>query len=67
MNQLILRISALIAHAACSIVILTIATSYDITLSWISVALFFGLAFILLVLFLKHMFSFIAFLKTKTK
>ena len=67
MELLFVRIGALLAHALLNIVIISYATNYDISGSWVAVTGFVLLLFLLLVLFIRHLLSFIHFIKTKTK
>ena len=66
MNSLFLRVGALLAHVILNIVIVAYATDYDVSGSWLAFIGFLILLFILLALFLKHLISFIQFIKTKT-
>jgi len=67
MNNTILRVGALFIHVIVNIVIVAYVTRYDISGSWLSFAGFMVLLFILLIAFIKHLISFISFIKTKTK
>jgi hypothetical protein len=67
MDNLILRIGALLAHAFLNIVLVSYLFNFDITGSWLAVTLFFVALFILLIFFIKHFISFVNYLKTKTK
>jgi len=67
MNSLFLRVGALLVHAFLNIVIVSYATNYDITGSWLAVGGFVLLLFVLLALFIRHLLSFIKYINTKTK
>ena len=64
MNNKILRTAALLIHALLNIVITSWLTNFDITGSWLMVIVFVLTLFVLVVLFVKHILSFINFLKT---
>lgn len=66
MNTTIFRIAALLIHALVNIAIVVFLTGYDITGSWFRVIGFIIILFVLLVLFIRHIFSFIQFLKTSS-
>ena len=67
MNKLFIRVGALLAHVLLNVVLVTYATNYDITGSWLLTALFSLFLFLLLTLFIWHLLSFIKFIKTNTK
>ena len=67
MNDFVLRTTALILHAAANIIIVTYLFNYDITGSWVFFIGFIALLLLLLFLFIKHLLSYIYFIKTKTK
>jgi hypothetical protein len=67
MDHIFVRIGAILAHILLNIIIISYATSYDISGSWLTATGFFLLAFLLLVLFIKHLLSFINFIKNKSK
>ncbi len=67
MNTFFFRIGALLLHALLNIIVVTWITNFDITGSWIAVIGFILLLFLLLVVFLKHLLSFIHYIKTKTR
>ncbi|MBC7950106.1 MAG: hypothetical protein H7Y42_19640 [Chitinophagaceae bacterium] len=67
MNTLLIRIGALLLHALANFFLLTYLTDYDLTGSWLAIGGFVILLVVLLVLFIKHILSFVYFLKTKTK
>lgn len=67
MNKLLIRTGALLLHAAANIFLVTYLTNFDITGSWLAIAGFVIVMGVLLVLFIKHLLSFLYFIKTKTK
>jgi hypothetical protein len=67
MNQLALRTIFLILHAVANFILITLAFNYDITGSWALFIGFIAVALLLLFLFIKHLLSYIYFIKTKTK
>ena len=67
MSPLALRTTAIILHAAANYVLVTILIGYDLTGSWLKFIGFIVVLLFLLFLFLKHLLSYIYFLKTKTK
>ncbi len=67
MNQFALRTVLIILHAAANFILITILLDYDISGSWVRFIGFIALALLLLFLFIKHLLSYIYFIKTKTK
>ena len=67
MNTFFFRTGAILLHAVLNVILVTWITNFDITGSWLAVIGFMILLFLLLVLFLKHILSFITYIKTKTK
>jgi hypothetical protein len=67
MNTFFFRIGALLLHALLNIIMVSWLTNYDITGSWLAVTGFLCLLFLLAILFIKHLLSFIQYIKTKTK
>lgn len=67
MNTLFFRITALLLHAVANFIIVSYAVNFDITGKWISFIGFILLLFVLLYFFIRHLASFIYFIKTKTK
>jgi uncharacterized MAPEG superfamily protein len=67
MNDFVLRTAALLLHAAANIFIVTYLFKYDITGSWVFFIGFITLLLLLLFLFIKHLLSYIYFIKNKTK
>jgi len=64
-NSLFWRVAALVIHIILNIVIVTRLTDFDLTGSWL---IFFGFLILLLLLiflFIKHVLSFIYFIKNK--
>jgi hypothetical protein len=67
MNKLLIRIAAILVHAAANFLLITWLTNFDISGSWLAVGGFIILLAILLLLFIKHILSFIYFLKKQPK
>jgi hypothetical protein len=67
MNNFFLRILALLLHAAANFLVVTWLLNFDITKKWLYFIGFVALLLALLYLFIRHITSFIYFLKTKTK
>ena len=67
MDAIYLRVGAMLAHVILNIIITSWIVNFDISASWLRVAGFAAVLFILLVLFIIHLISFINYLKTKTK
>ena len=63
MNSLIWRTTAILLHAAANFFLISFLFRYDITGSWIGFIGFIVLALVLLYLFIKHLISFLYFLK----
>jgi LPXTG-motif cell wall-anchored protein len=66
MNNLFIRVAAFLLHIVLNAVIVAYVTNYDISGSWLSFIGFLLLALLLLFLFIRHLISFIQFIKTKT-
>jgi hypothetical protein len=60
------RTALLLLHAALNVFIVTRATDYDITSSWLYTLGFLVLGLLLLAAFIYHLVSFYHFIKTKT-
>jgi hypothetical protein len=67
MNILLMRVVAILLHAVANFLLVTWLTNFDISGSWLAAGGFVVLLAILLFLFIKHILSFIYFLKTKSK
>jgi hypothetical protein len=67
MNAFMLRTAVLVLHAAANILLITFLFNYDITGSWVFFIGFIVILLLLLFLFIKHLLSYIYFIKTKTK
>ena len=67
MNNWIIRLIAILLHAAVSIILVSYIVDFDITGKWITFFGFIVLLLILLFLFVKHVISFYYFIKTKIK
>ena len=67
MNVFLLRTAAIVLHVAASIILVTFLFNYDITGSWVFFIGIITLLLLLLFLFIKHLLSYIYFIKNKTK
>jgi hypothetical protein len=67
MNTTFLRTFLLLLHAAANFLLVTWLVDFDITGSWIRFIGFIVLLLALLYFFIRHVLSYIYFLKTKTK
>lgn len=67
MNTLLLRMGALLLHAFLNFIFISWLFKFDITGSWIAFGGFFLLLFVLLIVFIKHLVSFINYIKSVTK
>jgi hypothetical protein len=67
MDNYVIRIAAIIAHVLLNIVIISFLTDFDITARWITTIAFVLIIFLLFVMLIKHIVSFINYIKTKTK
>jgi hypothetical protein len=67
MNSLFIRVTALLLHAIANFVLVSYLLNYDLTGKWVTFAGFVVLIFVLVYLFIRHIVSFIYFVKTKTK
>ena len=67
MNPLLLRTAAILLHAVANFLLITTLYNYDLTGSWLKFIGFIILVLFLLFLFIKHLLSYIYFIKTKTK
>jgi hypothetical protein len=67
MDNYVIRIAAIIAHVLLNIVIISFLTDFDITARWITTIAFVLIIFLLFVMLIKHVVSFINYIKTKTK
>ena len=63
MNSLIWRSTALLLHAAANFFLISYLFRYDITGSWLYFIGFIAIALILLYLFIRHLVSYIYFIK----
>jgi membrane protein YdbS with pleckstrin-like domain len=63
MNQLILRIGAILLHLLLNVIAISWLTNFDISGNWLSVLAFVIVLFILLALFIRHLISFFIFRK----
>ena len=63
MKSLLWRTAAIIAHAAANFILISVLFRYDITGRWVTFIGFILLALILLYLFIRHLVSYIYFLK----
>ena len=62
-NTLIFRIAVLIVHALLNVIVVTSLLDYDLTGSWLVFAGFVLLLLVLAILFIRHLLSFISFIK----
>lgn len=62
-NSLFFRVAALIIHTILNIVIVSKLTDFDLTGSWLGFFGFLILLLLLIFLFIKHLLSFIYFIK----
>jgi len=67
MNALLLRTTLLLIHAVANFIIVSTLVNYDLTDSWLHFAGFIIILLILTFIFVKHLLSYIYFIKTKTK
>ena len=67
MNNWVIRLFAILLHAALSIILVSYLIDYDITGRWITFIGFIILLLALFYLFVRHLISFYYFIKTKTK
>jgi len=67
MNPLLLRTIALLVHAALSLLIANWLLNFDITSRWLYFAGFIIVLLILLYFFVRHIISFLYFIKTNQK
>lgn len=65
--RLFIRIAALLFHAVLNFIVVTGLTNFDLTGSWSLFAAFAAVVFVLLYLFLRHVVSFVCFLKNKLR
>ena len=62
-NRLSVRIAALLLHAVLNFIIITWLTNFDLTGSWLVFIAFAMIVFVLIYFFLRHIVSFVQFLK----
>ncbi|MEO7922333.1 MAG: hypothetical protein ABIR30_01515 [Chitinophagaceae bacterium] len=67
MNPLLLRTFAILIHAVANFILVTWLLNYDISGSWLYFVGFIAICLLLLFLFIKHLLSYIYFIKTNTK
>lgn len=67
MNTLFLRTTAILLHAAANFIVVSWLMGFDISAKWLSFTGFIIVLLALLYLFIRHIVSFIYFLKTRTK
>ena len=63
-NALMLRTTALVVHIFLNVIVISYLVSYDPTGSWIRFAVFIAALLVLLILFVRHLVSFISFIKS---
>ena len=67
MNQVAIRTILLILHATANFILISWVYNFDLTGSWLRFFGFIAGVLLLLFLFIKHLLSYIYFIKTKTK
>lgn len=67
MNNLFTRTAAILIHAILNFIIISRLYNYDITGSWLLFFTFIIVVLALLYLFVRHLISFMYFIKTKLK
>jgi hypothetical protein len=67
MNTIFLRVAALLLHAVANFTLVNYLVNFDITGKWIYFIGFIVLLLILVYFFIRHIVSFVYFIKTKTK
>ena len=67
MNNLLWRTALILVHAVVNFFVVTFLLDYDITGSWLRLTGFILLILFLLFLFIKHLVSYIYFIKPKIK
>jgi hypothetical protein len=65
-NKLLLRVILISVHIFLNFILISYLMSFDVTGSWVKFSLFILLVISLLILFIKHLISFILFLKSKS-
>jgi hypothetical protein len=65
LNNFILRLIAIILHAILNFVAVNYLTNFDLTGSWLIFIGFILVLFVFFLLFIKHLLSFIYFIKNK--
>ncbi|HMU11587.1 MAG TPA: hypothetical protein PKC54_16355 [Ferruginibacter sp.] len=64
MNSILYRTVALVMHAVLNLVIVSYLVRFDTTGSWVNFTAFIAAMLVLLILFIKHLVSFIYFIKS---
>lgn len=64
MNSILYRTVALVMHAVLNLVIISYLVRFDTTGSWVNFTAFIAAMLVLLILFIKHLVSFIYFIKS---
>lgn len=64
MNSILYRTVALVMHAVLNLVIVSYLVRLDTTGSWVNFTAFIAAMLVLLILFIKHLVSFIYFIKS---
>jgi hypothetical protein len=67
MNQMLLRTAAIVLHAVANFVLVSVLLNYDISGSWAGFLGFVALILVLIYLFIRHLLSYIYYIKTKNK
>jgi hypothetical protein len=63
MNKLLVRIAAILIHSLLNFIIVSWLLNYDISGSWLAFFIFILVVLVLLYLFIRHIISFIYFIK----
>ncbi len=64
MNSILFRTAALVMQAVLNLVIVSYLVRFDTTASWVNFTAFIAALLVLLILFIKHLVSFIYFIKS---
>ena len=67
MNSVFTRTSLLVLHAIASVILLTYIVKFDISGRWLSFVGFVLLLFALMYLLVRHIISYVSYIKTKIK
>ena len=67
MNQMMLRTAAIILHAVANFIVVSVLLNYDISGSWVVFLGFVAVVLVLVYLFIRHLLSYIYYIKTKNR